>query len=358
MYIGFLINPIAGMGGKVALKGTDGVYEEALRRGAEPRAPERARAFLKSLDSENIAFLTPSGSMGEDALEDFNFDYKVIYKTPNITTAEDTKRAVKMMLSNVNLIVFVGGDGTARDVLSVVGTSVPILGVPSGVKMYSSVFCITPQHCGMIVKEMIRGNAKVGDGEVLDIDEEAYRENKLKIRLYGFAKVPYMPNMIQNSKSEYGAEDEEDKDAIADFISEEIEDKVLYILGAGTTTAKIAEKLGWKKTLLGVDAYCCDEEIALDVDEKTLFQLVSKYDAKKLIVTPIGSQGFLFGRGNQQISERVLRNVGKENIVVVATPRKLSEISTLKMDLDDCEFLKGYYKVLMGYGKYRVIKLE
>lgn len=361
MLIGFIINPIAGMGGRVALKGTDGMYEEAVRRGAEPVTPYKARRFLREIMHlrDKIKFLTASGKMGADVLSSLGFSHEVIYNAPEITSREDTIMASRAMLNRgVSLLIFVGGDGTARDVLEAIDSEIPMLGVPSGVKMYSSVFCITPEKCGYVVSSFIEGIAKVREGEVLDIDENAYRNNSLKLRIYGFAKVPYVPDMIQSSKSEYGYEDEEDKEAIAEFFVENMERDMLYIIGAGTTTAKIAEKMQVKKTLLGVDAYYNFKPVGMDLDEEAILDLLSRYRRAKIVVTPIGSQGFVFGRGNQQLSERVLCRVGRENIIIVATPLKLHHISKLRMDLENCENLRGYYRVLIGYGKYRMMKME
>ncbi len=360
--IGFLVNPIAGMGGRVGLKGTDGVYEEAIRRGAKPVTPDRARQFLKTLKSfkvEDIVFLVPGGNMGEDFVKECGFAYRVIYNAPENTDCEDTKNACRNMVKNgAELIVFVGGDGTARDVADVVDSSVLIVGVPSGVKMYSAVFCNTPASCGELVYKYISGETKIKDAEILDIDEDAYRRNTLKIKLYGFAKTPYVDNLVQSSKTEYGYEDEEDKEAIGEYFSEIVEPDTLYILGAGTTIAKIAEKLGAKKTLLGVDAYFNGHLVGVDLDERGILDLLDRYPRVKLVVTPIGTQGFVFGRGNQQISVEVLRKIGKENIIIVATPLKLSSIHKLKIDIDGGEFLRGYYRVLVGYGKYKMMKLE
>ena len=358
--VGFVINPIAGMGGRVGFKGTDGLYEEALRRGAKEVAEDRAKKFLKEIDGEKITFLTASGKMGELVLKDFNFKYRVVYHAPEITSAQDTKNTcLKFMNLGAELIIFVGGDGTARDVVEVVDSKVPILGVPSGVKMYSSIFCVKPSKCGEIVKKFLRNEVKFKDAEVLDINEEAYRNNRLEIKLYGFAKVPYIQDYVQNSKSEYyGEEEEEDKDAIAEFFAENVEKDMLYILGAGTTVKKIADKMKVEKTLLGVDAYYNGKVVGRDLDEKGILNILEKYPRAKLVITPIGSQGFVFGRGNQQISEKVLKRIGRENIIIVATPSKIRDIDKLRFDLDNCEFLKGYYKVLVGYGRYKVLKME
>jgi len=243
-------------------------------------------------------------------------------------------------------------------VVSAIDSTVPILGVPSGVKMYSSVFCIRPEKCAGIVDSLMEGNVRFRDGEILDIDEDAYRNNRLSIKLYGFARVPYIEDAVQSSKSEYGTEDEADKEAIAEFFAENVESDTLYILGAGTTVAKIAEKLGVEKTLLGVDAYYNGGIVGRDLDEGGILNLLKSYPKAKVVVTPIGSQGFVFGRGNQQLSERVLCRIGKENIIIVATPLKIHNIKKLRMDLENCENLRGYYKVLMGYGKYRIVKME
>ena len=357
--IGFLINPIAGMGGKVALKGTDGVVEEAIKRGAKEVAPKRAREFLKNLKAD-IFFLTVSGRMGEALLKELGFSYELVYKAPDTTTAEDTKNACREFLRRaVDLIVFVGGDGTARDVVDVVDGKVPILGVPSGVKMYSSVFAVNPEKAAEIVDKFVRGGVAIGDGEVLDIDEDAYRRNELKIRLFGYAKIPVVEDLIQSSKSEYGGvEEEEDKRSIAEFIAENMEKDTLYLLGAGTTVAKIAGVLGVEKTLLGVDALYNGEIVGKDLSEREILELIAKYPRTKIIITPIGAQGFIFGRGNQQFSARVLEKVGKENIIIIATPRKLRELEKLRIDIENGERLKGYYKVLTGYGRYKMMKVE
>jgi len=359
MLIGFVINPIAGMGGRVALKGTDGVLEEAIKRGAKPIAAKRAREFLKNLKG-NIEFLTASGKMGEDVLKDFSIPYKIIYKAPENTSAEDTKRVVEEFIKgNVELIVFVGGDGTARDVVEVADSKIPVLGVPSGVKMYSSIFAINPEKAAEVVNKFAEGKTKLMDSEVLDIDEDAYRNNELKIKLFAYAKTPYVEDLIQSSKSEYvGGEEEEDKRWIAEFFIENMEKDTLYLLGAGTTVAKIAEVLGLEKTLLGVDALYNGKIVAKDLSEKDILELIEKYPRVKIVITPIGSQGFIFGRGNQQFSEKVLERVGKNNIIILATPRKIRELKKLRIDLENAQKFRGYYKVLVGYGKYKLMKVE
>ena len=356
--LGFLINPVAGMGGKVGLKGTDNLYEEAKRRGAIEVSPWKARKFLENLNIDE-KFLVPSGKMGEDVIRDFKFKYEVIYNTPKITNAEDTKNVIKIFMQRkVDLIVFVGGDGTARDIAITVNSKIPVLGIPSGVKMYSAVFSISPEIGAKVVEEFFNGKTMLVDSEVMDIDEKAYRNNKLQIKLFSYMRVPHFRDFVQSSKSEYYGEDEGEKEDIGEFFRDNIEKNTLYIIGAGTTTKKIGEYLNIDKTLLGVDAYYNGKIIGRDLNEKEILKLIGKYRNVKIVVTPIGSQGFIFGRGNQQISENVLKNVGKEGIIIVATPTKLRDLKKLRIDLDNCNFLKGYHKVLCGYGRYKLMKIE
>jgi predicted polyphosphate/ATP-dependent NAD kinase len=331
--IGFLINPIAGMGGRVGLKGTDGQYTEALRRGAEPGAALRAMSTLILIKDLSLSFLTCSGEMGEEAFRASGISsFQVVYRYTNPSSAQDTKDACREFLQQgVSLILFCGGDGTARDVFSVVTNRVPILGIPAGVKMYSAVFGVNPTACAEIVRRM--NNAVLRDSEVVDVDEEAYRKGVLSTNVYGYARVPSLPLRAQMGKQEFAASDEEGaKKDIALFITEIMRDDTLYILGAGTTTEEIARRLGIPKTLLGVDVVQKGTLLARDADEQVLLSLLGKGDKAKIIVSPIGAQGFVLGRGTQTISPAVIRRVGVGNVIVVATPHKLAETRTLYID--------------------------
>jgi predicted polyphosphate/ATP-dependent NAD kinase len=335
--IGFLINPIAGMGGAVGLKGTDGKVAEAFLRGAAPQAKNRAKITLHYVkNNQDLIFFTPSGAMGEDALRETGVQHiEVVTHTGNQSTARDTKIAVQRFLElGVDLILFCGGDGTARDIFDVVGRNVPILGIPAGVKMYSAVFAIDPSTAAKVV--LMPGAPSYRDSEVMDVDEESYRTGELKTHLYGIARVPAVAGKIQISKQVFEESDEERaKGEIARFIHEIMIPDVLYILGAGTTTEGIARGLGVKKTLLGIDAVKNGKTLALDIDEKTLWALVENGDETKIVISPIGAQGFILGRGNQQISARIVRRVGIRNIIVVATPHKLRETPILYVDSGD-----------------------
>lgn len=353
--IGFLINPIAGMGGTVGLKGTDGLAEQALARGARPLASERARVFLNQLsaDKESILFLTASGEMGENALEERDLNYELAYQANSPTSPQDTKAACKAFLKRgADLIIFCGGDGTARDVASIAG-QVPLLGVPAGVKMHSGVFAISPQAAAEIAHGYIRGELKVRDTEVVDVDEELYRKGEMQTKLYALARTPYKPVLVQDRKRIYVSGGEEEfKDQIALFASEFMRDGAAYILGAGTTTARIAELLKVEKTLLGVDVIRNGLLIIKDASEKDLLILLDREKLVKIIVSPIGAQGFILGRGSQQISAAVLRRVGEENLIIISTPHKLSELQQLLVDTGDEKLdrlLAGRRLVVTGY---------
>lgn len=353
--IGLLINPIAGMGGAVGLAGTDGKTAEAIRRGAIPRAPARAAETLRLLAGEDIRFLTPSGVMGADVLDAAGIPgYGVVFTPGELTTAADTREACRAFLdAGVDLVVFCGGDGTARDVLDAVGREVPVLGIPAGVKMYSAVFAVNPAAAA----DLIRQTGRIGcrDSEVMDIDEEAYRSGILSARLYGYLCVPYIPERTQGGKQVFEHQDEERaKDDIAAFIAEVMLPETLYIIGAGSTTARIMERLGLAPTLLGVDVVRNGEVVARNADEQTLLALLDKHPQAKIVASPIGAQGFVLGRGNQQISPSVLRKAGLRNMIVVATPGKLAATPLLYVDSGDAALDREFGDSLPVVSGYRM----
>lgn len=353
--LGFLVNPISGMGGSVGLKGTDGLYEKALELGAEKVSKKRAEVFFESLGPvKDVKFLIPSGEMGEDHIKNKGIEYEVVYNANELTSREDTLKALEEFKKRkVELIIFCGGDGTARDICESIGTKIPVIGMPAGVKMFSSVFAINPKASSDLLKAFLEGGSKYKESDVLDIDEESYRADKFKMKLYGYLKTPYVPNLIQDSKAVFEGQDEEmAKEGIAVFASEFMSDGSLYIVGAGSTTAKIAEVMGLKKTMLGVDLIKDEKLIASDVNEKAILDYIKNENSVKIIVSPIGAQGFVFGRGNQQISSKVLRKVGKDNIIIIATPQKLENTPFLLVDTGDYELdneLSGKTLVVCAY---------
>jgi len=369
--LGFIVNPIAGMGGPVALKGTDGanILEKAIKLGAKPISPLRAKQFLKELKSLNdsISICTYAGKMGEDEAKECGIKPSlVIGERKEKTTAKDTKLAATIMKEKkVKLIVFCGGDGTARDIMDSINMSIPVLGVPAGVKMYSGVFAINPKKAAKIAIEFLSGNLGVKEAEVMDIDEEAFRQGIFKAKLYGYLLTPNEAYLIQQTKvSSFQLEEEnENKLAIAKYVIEEMEDDCLYIIGPGTTTKAINDLLRIKKTLLGVDVILNKKLIAMDVSEKELLELLKNRKKAKIIVTPIGGQGYVFGRGNQQLSPSIIKKVGKENIIIIATKQKLATLKhkRLLVDTGDEELdneLKGFVRVITGYREENILKIE
>ncbi|MCU0628849.1 MAG: ATP-NAD kinase family protein [Methanoregulaceae archaeon] len=355
--IGFLVNPIAGMGGAVGLKGTDGLLSEAIRRGAEPEAGQRALAALRPLKELQLRFLSCSGGMGEDALRSAGITgFEVVYKTPEVTSSDDTRKACQMFSDRgVELILFCGGDGTARDVFDTVLDRVPVLGIPAGVKMYSAIFAVTPEAAAEIVHHWVSSPPHLRDAEIVDVDEEAYRCGELRTRLHGYAKSPYHPGLVQGTKQVWEDQDEERaKAGIGRFLSEVIQGtpEILYLLGPGSTTGAIARQLGVEKTLLGFDAVMRGTLIASDLNEKGMLGMLSGHGRCRLIVSIIGAQGSVLGRGTQQVSPKVLRKIGVENVIVVATPHKLSETPLLFVDTGDVELdaaFGEYFSVISGY---------
>ena len=365
--LGFLVNPIAGMGGAVGLKGTDGeAYDEALKLGAEPVTPERARRFLSSIKNRHeIIIVTAPGVMGENLVKESKIQYRVSGKLDRVktTSAEDTKRIVeKMMKENIDILVFVGGDGTSRDIYDVVGSKKPVLGVPSGVKMFGSVFAVNAVAAARVVDAFMRENVEIVEKEVLDINEEAFRKSSLDVKLYGYLNVPTVRDLVQAGKapSHHRGSQVENQRAIAKFIIEDMEEDMLYLLGPGTTTRTITDELNVNKTLLGVDAIHDGKLVGEDLNEKGILKLLERFEAR-IIISPIGGQGFIFGRGNQEFSPDVIKHVGKENVIVVATRDKLEKLNCLRVDTGEAEvdeMLRGYIKVITDYREWRVIRIE
>jgi len=353
----FLVNPIAGMGGAVGLKGTDGeeVLREAVKRGARKVAHSRAVEALSPLKGSGLEVLTCGGEMGEDALREAGIEgYGVVHAPEGETHAEDTKEACRRFLQEgAALLLFCGGDGTARDIFEVVGEKVPVLGIPAGVKMHSGVFAVGTEAASKLVHDFMEGRAEVVETEVMDIDEEEYRKGRLDVKLFGCAKTPSEPALVQGSKAVFYSQSEEHaKEAIATFASEFMWDDSLYIMGAGSTLAKVAEALGLEKTLLGVDVVKNRKLVAKDVSEHEILAALEGEKKVKIMISPIGAQGFVFGRGNQQISARVIEKVGKENIIILATPHKLEKTPTLLVDTGDRGLdreLSGKMQVVTGY---------
>jgi predicted polyphosphate/ATP-dependent NAD kinase len=361
--LGFVINPFAGMGGKVGLKGTDGVVDEAVKRGAVEVAQGRAKAFLDKLAELKTLSLpewhAAFADMGEAALRSAGADFTLDYTSlGDGTTSEDPRLACSAMLSNgCEMILFVGGDGTARDVHDSVQNRVPILGIPSGVKMHSGVFAVSPEAGAELLVEWLAGKAGVQEGELIDLDEEAYRAGEWVVKHFGLALTLSEPSFVQTGKEMFEAASDEDvQEGIANHVAEIVTKATgtMFVLGPGSTVANIGKKLGVEKTLLGVDCYLDGEIISRDATESDILAMLDAHPKAKVVVSPIGAQGFIFGRGNLQISSFVVKRIGLPDIIVVATPAKLAATPLIRVDFDDPELVdsfkrKKYIQVVVGY---------
>ncbi len=365
--LGFIVNPIAGMGGAVGLKGTDGrdILEKAIDLGAEPIAPARAESFLSELNAvkEDVQLVVGAGLMGETEAKKHGYSCKVFGEIKEETTPEDTMEIAEIIAKrDVSLLIFCGGDGTARDVLNAIDKKVPVLGVPTGVKMQSAVFAVDPKAAARISLKFLRKKLPLWEAEVMDIDEEAFRRGRVSARLHGYLLTPYEPTLIQVAKmaSPMTRSELRNQAALAIYVIETMKPDVVYIVSAGTTTRTIGDLLDEKKTLLGVDLFSNKKLIAKDLNEKQILEKIKGKEAK-VIVTPIGGQGFIFGRGNQQISPEVIRQVGLDNIIVIATENKMKSLKSLRVDTGDMELdaaFRGTINVLTDYKVEQKVPIE
>jgi NAD+ kinase len=353
-HVGLIVNPIAGMGGRVGLKGTDNKVEEARRRGADPRSPSRAREALEQLYEQpvDVTLYTYGGEMGEEEAVAAGFDPDVVgHPEGEDTTASDTREAVRRLVeADVDLVLFVGGDGTAVDVaetLDALDADVPILGVPGGVKVYSSVFAVTPRAAGRIAATFDRTEIR----EVNDIDEDAYRGGDVTTELQSLADVP-VGDEIQSSKQIGGGTVEALAEAVAGDIRD---DDATYVLGPGSTVDAVKTDLGFNGAPLGVDVWRDGRLLAPDAAESDILAALGERNV--IVVSPIGGQGFIFGRGNDQISPEVIRRSAFE---VIASKRKLDDIGVLRVDTGDPALdddLRGWQRVRVGKFERRLLKV-
>jgi predicted polyphosphate/ATP-dependent NAD kinase len=366
--IGLIVNPVAGMGGAVGLKGTDGeeILQQARNLGAEPRAELRAEIALARLRvlKDSLSMYCFAGEMGESCATRAGLDLSIVgAPIGTTTTAQDTRRAAGLMVDRgVDLILFAGGDGTARDTCAAIGDSVPALGIPAGVKIHSSVFAASPAAAGEIAASFVQGDIRrFKDAEVMDINEEDYRREILSAQLYGYLKVPDSDRFMQGLKAGSVANDQAIQGAIAADVIEQMSDDWRYLVGPGTTCRPILEQLGLDNTLLGIDLVQAGKQLGKDLSETEILAAVEGRQTK-LILTPVGGQGFLLGRGNQQLSSKIIRTVGKSNIIVVATDTKLASLrgNALLVDTGDDatdQYLVGYYRVITAYHKSTVYRV-
>lgn len=358
--LGLIINPLAGVGGRAALKGSDGVAEQALAMGVEPQAHSRVRQALESLLPlrDRIRLLAAPGVMGADLLTDMGFDCEVVgaLSCPPETSAEDTETIARQMSElGVDLLLFAGGDGTARNICNQLDGRQLVLGIPAGVKIHSGVYSVNPRAAGELVALLVQGElVRLREADVRDIDEQAFRNGQVRTRHYGELSVPEEGRFVQQVKQ--GGREVETLvlDDIAAGLQEAQEDGTGWILGPGSTTLGLLEAMGLEGTLLGVDVLRDGEVILRDATEQQLWELVEQGGDWRILVTAIGGQGHILGRGNQQLSPRIIRAVGLDNLLVVATKTKLRSLAgrPFLVDTGDSSLdseLSGLRRVLSGY---------
>ncbi|WP_428036382.1 ATP-NAD kinase family protein [Amphritea sp.] len=356
--LGLIVNPLAGVGGSVGLKGSDGEATaiKALALGAEPKANLRTQQALQPLLGLNIELITYPGEMGEESARIAGFQPQVIGRiTPGHTCAEDTERAAREMAEQgVDLILFAGGDGTARNICHAIGDSTPVLGIPAGVKIHSGVYAVTPKAAGEVVAMLVRGElVTLADQEVRDIDEEAFRAGRVRAKCYGELLVPEEGRFLQHVKNGGREVEELVLDDIAADFAENMQDNVRYIMGSGSTVQAIMDHLGLENTLLGVDLIENGQLIGSDLTAQQLLEMTEGIDTR-LVITVIGGQGHIIGRGNQQLSVELLKRLGRENMIVVATKSKIKQLEgrPLIVDSGDAALnhqLSGLIRIVTGY---------
>nr|WP_255612609.1 ATP-NAD kinase family protein [Alcanivorax sp. 1008] len=365
MTIGLIVNPFAGIGGATGLKGSDGAQTvaEALRRGARPQAAARAARALQLLVGAQVQVLTWGGAMGEDSARQVGLPVRVIGAAQQACSADDTRSAATALLdAGVDLLVFAGGDGTARDICDVVALRLPVLGIPAGCKMHSAVYAVNPEAAGRLLLQMAEGGlVNAAEAEVRDIDEQAFRQGVVRARHYGVMRVPQDGRFLQQVKC--GGQESEAlaQVELAAWLVEQMEDDVFWLIGSGSTMAEVMTQLGLPNTLLGVDIVHNGQLVAQDVSARQILEVIGDAPAKAMM-TVIGGQGHLIGRGNQQFSPAVIRRLGRENIVVAATRSKLAALAgrPLLVDSGDAQLdqqLCGLIPVAAGYDDVLLVRV-
>ncbi|MDO6571475.1 ATP-NAD kinase family protein [Gilvimarinus sp. 2_MG-2023] len=354
------MNPYAGLGGSVALKGSDGSHtrDQAMRLGAQPRALDRMHRALAPLQGAAVELYGYAGDMGQAAVSELTLPFHVIgAAATNPSGDADTRQlAVALQAQGVDLIVFAGGDGTARIVADAIGTRVPVMGVPAGVKIHSGVYAITPEAASRVLLNLAQGHwAPLVDAEVRDIDEAAFRQGRVRARHYADMRVPLEDDAIQQVKNAGAAVDELAQLDVAAEVVERMDDDTLYLLGPGSTTRAVMSELGLEATLLGVDIVHSGQCIVADATERDILNaMASHLGPTVMIVTAIGGQGHILGRGNQQFSPQIVRQVARQNLWVIATTEKLKTLAgrPLWVDTNDPQLdmqLVGLMPVICGY---------
>jgi len=392
MRIGIVVNPDAGLGGKLGFKGSDGRAAEARAAGAEDRAGPRMLQCLTHLQTltasslnrnqTSLTFVAWQGRMGSTWVPEIQSAQTVgtewVGHTPDSTSAEDTSNLVNALLdAKVDALLYAGGDGTTRDIVKALehrgeaAQATPLIGVPGGVKMHSGCFATTPKAAAEVVLSFALGDLRTAITEVMDLDEVVYQEGVWKVRMYGEAWTPSSPRFMQGAKEQVERVSEDDSiEGLANHIGSLLqdEDDLMVVWGSGGTLRRMGEHLNQSLTLLGIDIQH-GESLHTDLNETELIRIIGGHvdnDGQQrpllLLLSPMGGQGFLIGRGNLQLSPSVLRLVGHTNLLGVATPSKLLGLEAVRIDtgdesLDDEFQAKRFIKILQGFRTTRLIRV-
>mgnify|MGYP001008803822 FL=1 len=375
--LGLLVNPDAGLGGRLGLKGSDGQAEYARSQGAEDRSGPRMRAMLEHFSaiagakSEECHWVTSDGRMGSEWIPESISEIEFAHSSKGPTSANDTSDAISSLLdSGIDLLVYAGGDGTTRDIVSALSEAdspkLPVIGVPTGVKMHSGCFASSPKAAAEVLASWIGGDLLIASTEVLDLDEELYRQGKWVVRIYAEAMTPSSPRWMQGAKMRVEASGEgEVVEGIAEHIEETIvEDDRLVLWGSGGTLKSIGKIIGFELTTLGIDATRGSQQVGTDINEREILEILDSHEGPvTLLLSPMGGQGFLIGRGNLQLSPNVLKRVGVDGVLGIVTPAKLLTLRSLRIETGDEELdslfsEKKYLKVLQGYRTTRVLPVS
>ena len=310
--------------------------------------------------------------------------FEPIGTTPEATSDEDTLSLVRNLIdAKVEAIVYAGGDGTTRDIVKALeeigaeAQEIPLVGVPGGVKMHSGCFATTPKAAAEVVLAFILGDLRCAITEVMDLDEDVYQQGVWKVRMYGEAWTPSSPRFMQGAKEQVERSSEVDTiEGLANHVQTLLDDQpeLMVVWGSGGTLRRIGQHVDIELTLLGIDVQGPEENGARalhgDLNEQQLIEVLSKHvdedgtpRPRLLLLSPMGGQGFLIGRGNLQLSPNVLQIIGNDNILGVATPAKLIGLSAVRIDTGDSaldeEFqIKRFIKILQGFRTTRLIRIE
>ena len=375
--LGLLVNPDAGLGGRLGLKGSDGQAEIARSKGAQDRSGPRMRAMLDHLitiskeNLDGIQWYVSKGRMGTDWISPAISSLEVIHSSSSSTDANDTSQLVGSMIgSDIDLLVYAGGDGTTRDVVAALSEygspELPIIGVPTGVKMHSGCFASSPKAAAEVLSAWLEGDLLLSSTEVLDLDEDLYRQGKWVVKLYAEAITPASPRWMQGSKMRVEASGEEEIiQGLADHVRETlIDDRMMIVWGSGGTLRTIGGILGFELNTLGIDITVGGNIIGSDLNENEILSALKEHQGDViLLLSPMGGQGFLIGRGNLQLSPDVLRIIGVNRVLGIVTPAKMLTLRSLRIETGDSEMdqrfsEKKYLKVLQGYRTTRVLKVS